>query len=94
MLTIKTPTDVHNAIVFQNTIVKESTETRRPNTDRYTKRHTPELHTYVFRGYIITQQSGGRNPMYTLHNPSGDVIINNQPWIVITNYLWCVFDGV
>lgn len=95
MLTINTMSDAHTATEFQKVIVAEATENRRPNLDGRTRRHQPELRTYVFRGWTLTEEKGGRQPVWSLRNPSGEYVINNNdPWVVCTNYLWCVFDGV
>lgn len=95
MLTINTMSDVIAAGNFQKTILAEATETRRPNPNHRTRRNQPELRTYTFRGYTLTEESAGRNPVWSLRNPSGEYVINNNaPWVCITNHLWCVFDGV
>ena len=93
MKEIKTPQDFHEAWEYRHIFESEATTSEEPNTDSHTKRYYPKLKHYHFRGYELHNTKTGRDLRYSLIDPNGHVLEENEHYGSCITKLWQIFDG-
>ena len=90
MKAIRTPQDFHEAWEYRHIFDSEATMAEERD---LSKRKSPILRHYVFRGYKLRNTQGGEDKRYSIIDPNGSIIESNLQYGCCITKLWQIFDG-